>query len=785
MARINTAESSELFNKHSDIKKFKVRTRFRIPPPVFQGFKRRFYCLYCKTSYKGTPRIISNHNSAHSHKNNVKTYYFNKFLQMYDRSYLKANGKFKLANDFNRFENTLLNNKKFAIQYKNEGGDDPETGSDLLSKITLLCKNDEGVPSYILRRRTLIKQREKQKIKDKINRIKVAKNKIKPFTNKDRQQLHEAKQILKQLNSKKRNSYKKLQLGKKRKKLLKMLTANTDSNLNLNFTFGGARKTKYDHQTKDNSFQLLNHVYKKSPNYNRVFLSDDQGYDIWSEREEFINKFNENLKAKKLKSLKTKIGKVKKRIQIKRKFGKRKFNPNVRKLHIKSQSEDRKWLNKFDKNFTDENYLKYLNLNLKHVNKITSKRKLRFDKRSSNYKLFNEDIKPYKFLQQVQQEKNKYTSALLLPPRTLNLNSNNLNSIQKSNSELISFPLSNKQKQQKMGAMPEWLLKHSQNKLLSRKLFFPQKKDLEGIPSVIYNYLNKSKKLKHLIKQALYKQQDVKSMFKYQGYLWKNYRKRNSVYKLNNNILQKTRIIKLLQLKSMGKRWFRKIYGKREGSFKKLQRLTRFKQIKDKKLKFIKKKKYGKKEGAKSRFNNGKKITPVKQKDVALKTNAKTVVTKPLTKIQTTSFDQPLKSKRLEKFVQIQRPKRVFKSKSNPHAVSNISIVKAQAQQKSRFESGNKSSKLANNNFIKKSRFDQTSSSTSGQGVQIRPPSSEKVQNYTSRFENTQPNRAITRFNNTSEKRADEFSKQPKSRFNKVDERKSFRSSNKKSRFQG
>lgn len=592
------------------------RSRFRIPPPIFQGFKRRFYCLYCKNSYKSTPKNVNNHISGHSHKNSVKTYYLNKFLQLYDRSYLKSRGEFKLGNDLNRFENTLLNNRKLGIQFKNIQGSDKETGSEMLSKLAIVnTKGDMNVPNFILKRRAILKQKKKQKIKNAINMKNMNKNKKKAITNKDKQQLHEAKQILRQLNHKKQNSYKKYQLSKKRKKLLKVLGANTDSNLNLNYNFGGDRKTKYHQSGKDNSLQILNHIYKKSPNYNRVFLNNNQDFDIWDARESHFTKFNEDFKNKKLKSLKTKIAKVKKRIQIKRKYGKRKFNPRFKATKQKTQNEDKKWLDKFNRKFTDETYLNYLKLKLKRFNNISHKRKVKVDKRASQYKLFNEDIHIRKFIQKVQQEKNKYTNSLLLPPRTLNINSNKVAFNDESNSEFISFPLISKQKQQQMGPIPAWLSKHSNNKLLSRRLLFPKTKDLEALSTIEYNSLNKSKKLKHFIKQALYKQQKIKSMFKYQGYLWKNYRKRNSIYKMNNNILQNPRIIELLQLKSMKQHWFNKIYGKREGKVKKLQRLSRYKEIRDKKLKYRKKEPSKNVKGSSKITNNKiKKIVPSKSK---------------------------------------------------------------------------------------------------------------------------------------------------------------------------
>lgn len=284
-------------------------------------------------------------------------------------------------------------------------------------------------------------------------------------------------------------------------------------------------------------------------------------------------------------------------------------------MNKRPQSEDKKWLDKFSRKFTDETYLKYLKLKFKRFDNVSHKRKAKLDKRASQYKLFNEDIHIKKFVKKVQQEKNKYTNSLLLPPRTLNINSNKVSFNDESNNEFISFPLISKQKQQQMGPIPAWLSKHSSNKLLSRRLLFPKTKDLEGLSPIEYNSLNKSKKLKHFIKQALYQQQNIKSMFKYQGFLWKNYKKRNSIYKMNNNILQNSRIIELLQQKSMKKHWFNKIYGKREGKVKKLQRLSRFKEIRDKKLKYSKKNLLKiKKGGSKMTHNKGKKIVPAKKK---------------------------------------------------------------------------------------------------------------------------------------------------------------------------
>ena len=659
-------------------KKKKCRPSFKIAPPVFQGFKKKYYCLYCKNSYKNTPKIVKNHISAHSHKINVKNYYLNKFLQLYDRSYLKSKGEFKLGNDINRFENSLLNNRKLGIQFENIRGDDEETGSNILSKIKLLNKkSDMNIPSFILRRRAILKQKKNQKIKDKINYKKCVKNKHNTITNKDRQQLHEAKQILKQLNYKKQNSFKKYQIAKKRKKLLKVLAANTDSNLNLNYNFGGDRKTKFDHSNEDNSLQILNHIYKKSPNYNRIFLSNDDNFNIWDTREDYINKFNENLKQKKLKSLKTKIAKVKKRIQIKRKYGKRKFNPKLKNNNKRGQSEDKKWLDKFNRKFNDETYLKFLKLKLKKIDNITDKRKLKFDKRADKYKLFNENIQLNKFLPAIQQEKNKYTNSLLLPPRTLNLNSNNIVPDKEGESNFITFSSINKQKLQKAGPTPDWLLKNRSNKILSRRLFFPQKNDLEGIPTAMYNYLHKSKKLKHLIKQSLYQKQNIKSLFKYQGFLWKNYRKRNSFYKMNNNVLQKSRIIKLLQLKSMGKHWYNKIYGQREGKYKKLQRLTRYKEIRDKKLKYkkkntIKSSNSKKKINTKTRFNNGTKIEPIKKKSKVVKVENKKPIKKVIGPLKKPVIRKAENGKKVSRFDKASVGKPVNRFQSNA-AIAKIS----------------------------------------------------------------------------------------------------------------
>ena len=659
-------------------KKKKCRPSFKIAPPVFQGFKKKYYCLYCKNSYKNTPKIVKNHISAHSHKINVKNYYLNKFLQLYDRSYLKSKGEFKLGNDINRFENSLLNNRKLGIQFENIRGDDEETGSNMFSKIKLLNKkSDMNIPSFILRRRAILKQKKNQKIKDKINYKKCVKNKHNTITNKDRQQLHEAKQILKQLNHKKQNSFKKYQIAKKRKKLLKILTANTDSNLNLNYNFGGDRKTKFDHSNEDNSLQILNHIYKKSPNYNRIFLSSDDNFNIWDTREDYINKFNDNLKQKKLKSLKTKIAKVKKRIQIKRKYGKRKFNPKLKNNKKRGQSEDKKWLDKFSRKFNDENYLKFLKLKLKKIDNITDKRKLKFDKRADKYKLFNENIQLNKFLPAIQQEKNKYTNSLLLPPRTLNLNSNNIVPDKEGESNFITFSSINKQKLQKAGPTPDWLLKNRSNKILSRRLFFPQKNDLEGIPTAMYNYLHKSKKLKHLIKQSLYQKQNIKSLFKYQGFLWKNYRKRNSFYKMNNNVLQKSRIIKLLQLKSMGKHWYNKIYGQREGKYKKLQRLTRYKEIRDKKLKYkkkntIKSSNSKKKINTKTRFNNGTKIEPIKKKSKVVKVENKKPIKKVIGPLKKPVIRKAENGKKVSRFDKASVGKPVNRFQSNA-AIAKIS----------------------------------------------------------------------------------------------------------------
>ncbi|OBA27356.1 hypothetical protein HANVADRAFT_52379 [Hanseniaspora valbyensis NRRL Y-1626] len=718
-------------------KKKKCRPSFKIAPPIFQGFKKKYYCLYCKNSYKNTPKIVKNHISAHSHKINVKNYYLNKFLQLYDRSYLKSKGEFKLGNDINRFENSLLNNRKLGIQFENIRGDDEETGSNILSKIKLLNKkSDMNIPSFILRRRAIFKQKKNQKIKDKINYKKCVKNKNKPITNKDRQQLHEAKQILKQLNHKKQNSFKKYQIAKKRKKLLKILAANTDSNLNLNYNFGGDRKTKFDHSNEDNSLQILNHIYKKSPNYNRIFLSNDVNFNIWDTREDYINKFNENLKQKKLKSLKTKIAKVKKRIQIKRKYGKRKFNPKLKNNKKRGQSEDKKWLDKFNRKFNDETYLKFLKLKLKKIDNITDKRKLKFDKRADKYKLFNENIQLNKFLPAIQQEKNKYTNSLLLPPRTLNLNSNNVVPDKEGESTFITFRSNNKQKLQKAGPTPDWLLKTPSNKILSRRLFFPQKNDLEGIPTAMYNYLHKSKKLKHLIKQSLYQKQNIKSLFKYQGFLWKNYRKRNSFYKMNNNVLQKSRIIKLLQLKSMGKHWYNKIYGQREGKFKKLQRLTRYKEIRGKKLKYKKKntvKSSNSKKTitTKTRFNNGTKIEPINKNSKVVKVENK----KPIKKV----------------FVPLKKP--VIKKAENGKKVSRFDKTSV-GKPVNRFQSNAAIAKISEQPQAKKiepiSRFNTSKPIVSrfNNNTLYQPP---KVSNTTnSRFINNNNTKQVSRFNDST-----------------------------------
>ena len=721
-------------------KKKKCRPSFKIAPPVFQGFKKKYYCLYCKNSYKNTPKIVKNHISAHSHKINVKSYYLNKFLQLYDRSYLKSKGEFKLGNDINRFENSLLNNRKLGIQFENIRGDDEETGSNMFSKIKLLNKkSDMNIPSFILRRRAILKQKKNQKIKDKINYKKCVKNKHNTITNKDRQQLHEAKQILKQLNHKKQNSFKKYQIAKKRKKLLKILTANTDSNLNLNYNFGGDRKTKFDHSNEDNSLQILNHIYKKSPNYNRIFLSSDDNFNIWDTREDYINKFNDNLKQKKLKSLKTKIAKVKKRIQIKRKYGKRKFNPKLKNNKKRGQSEDKKWLDKFSRKFNDENYLKFLKLKLKKIDNITDKRKLKFDKRADKYKLFNENIQLNKFLPAIQQEKNKYTNSLLLPPRTLNLNSNNIVPDKEGESNFITFRSNNKQKLQNASSTPDWLLKNSSNKILSRRLFFPQKNDLEGIPTAMYNYLHKSKKLKHLIKQSLYQKQNIKSLFKYQGFLWKNYRKRNSFYKMNNNMLQKSRIIKLLQLKSMGKHWYNKIYGQREGKFKKLQRLTRYKEIRDKKLKYktkntVKISNSKKKINTNTRFNNGTKIEPIKKKKSKV---VKAENKKPIEKV-TVPLKKPV-IKKAENGKKVSRFDKTSVGKSVNRFQSNVAIAKIseQSQVQKKIEPF--------------SRFNTTKPIVSrfNSNTSYQPP---KVSNTTdSRFINNNNNaNKISRFNNST-----------------------------------
>lgn len=558
----------------------KVRPSFRIPPPNFQGIKNHYYCLYCKSSYKGTPKIIANHLSGHSHKQNVKVYYTNKFLQLYDRSKLKSSGKFKLANDINRFENTLLNNRKLGIQFVNDVGVDHENGSNIFSKVKLLSSNKKtnGVPDFILKRRVIQKYKNQHKYKPCKKRI---------ITNKDKQQLYEAKKLLKQLN--KKHSHKKYLIKKYNRKLLKRLHAHTDENLNLNFNFNGNRKIKYNHEVEDNSLQVLNHIYKKSPNFNRIFLnSSESNLNILQIRENYISAFNERLKQRKLRSLKSKIAKVRYRIAVKRKYGKRKYNPKKKPpLNAPSKSDERIYLDKFNKDFSDENLLKHLKLKLKHTDKLSMNTKLKIGARSNMYKKFKENINIDKFVNKIQNENNRYTNSLLLPPRTLNINSNSLTKTNVNFDNIITFPKLSMKSKQKMGAIPSWLSTHKSNKLLNRRLMYPKVSDLnDRIPENLLNHYQKSKKLKHLIKQALYKEQKIKSMFKYQALLWRNFKRRNTMYKLTNSLVNNKKVVNLLQYKLLGKRWFNKVYGDREGKGMKLKRLSAYKAIREKRLRY-------------------------------------------------------------------------------------------------------------------------------------------------------------------------------------------------------
>ncbi|KAL6930643.1 hypothetical protein ACO0R3_003763 [Hanseniaspora guilliermondii] len=564
----------------------KVRPSFKIPPPNFQGIKNHYYCLYCKSSYKGTPKIISNHLSGHSHKQNVKVYYTNKFLQLYDRSKLKKQGKFKLANDINRFENTFLNNKKLGIQFINEVGMDPENGSNIFSKIKLLSSTNSknnGVPDFILKRRII----QKYKNKNKHNPCKERK-----ITNKDKQQLYEAKKLLKQLN--KNNSYKKYLIKKYTRKLLKRLHANTDENLNLNFNFNGNRKIKYNHEVEDNSLQVLNHIYKKSPNFNRIFLnSSENNLNILQIREQYISAFNESLRQRKLRSLKNKIAKVRYRIAVKRKYGKRKFNPKKKPTpNSSNKSNERLYLDKFNKDFSDDNLLKHLKLKLRHLDNVSMNTKLKIRARSNMYKMFKENIHVDKFINKIQSESNRYTNSLLLPPRTLNINNNSLTRTNVNFDDFIVFPKLSMKSKQKMGPIPSWLSTRMSNKLLNRRLMYPKVSDLnDKIPENLLNHFQKSKKLKHLIKQALYKEQRIKSMFKYQAILWRNFKRRNTMYKLTNALVNNKKVINILQSKLLGKHWFNKIYGDREGKGMKLKRLSRYRVLKEKRIKYNKQKK--------------------------------------------------------------------------------------------------------------------------------------------------------------------------------------------------
>lgn len=564
----------------------KVRPSFKIPPPNFQGIKNHYYCLYCKSSYKGTPKIISNHLSGHSHKQNVKVYYTNKFLQLYDRSKLKTSGKFKLANDINRFENTLLNNRKLGIQFVNDVGLDHENGSDVFSKVKLLSSSNyknNGVPDFILKRRIIQKYKNQNKHKPCKKRV---------ITNKDKQQLYEARKLLKQLN--KKHSYKKYLIKKYNRKLLKRLYAHTDENLNLNFNFNGNRKIKYNHEVEDNSLQVLNHIYKKSPNFNRIFLnSSEKNLNILQIRENYISAFNERLKQRKLRSLKSKIAKVRYRIAVKRKYGKRKYNPKKKpSSNAPSKSDERIYLDKFNKDFSDDNLLKHLKLKLKHLDNLSMSTKLKIGARSNKYKMFKENINVDKFVYKIQSESNRYTNSLLLPPRTLNINNNSLTKTNVNFDNIITFPKLSMKSKQKMGAIPSWLSTHKSNKLLNRRLMYPKVSDLnDKIPENLLNHYQKSKKLKHLIKQALYKEQKIKSMFKYQALLWRNFKRRNTMYKLTNSLVNNKKVINLLQYKLLGKRWFNKVYGDREGKGMKLKRLSAYKAIKEKRLKYNKLKK--------------------------------------------------------------------------------------------------------------------------------------------------------------------------------------------------
>ncbi|KAF0275529.1 hypothetical protein FOG50_03624 [Hanseniaspora uvarum] len=613
-------------------KGIKVRPVFKIPPPVFQGIKNHFHCLYCKSSYKGTPKIIANHVSGHSHKQKVKVYYTNKFLALYDRSKLKKKGQFKLANDINKFENTLLNNRKLGFQFINQPGHDEENGSDMFSKLKFLAHRNyqNGIPDFILKNRAIEKNRKRLMVKNKLNERKKNKNVI---TNKDRQQFYEAKKLLKQLN--KQNSHKKYLIKRSRRKLLKRLKSHTDENLNLNYNFGGNRRVKYNHDVKDNSLQVLNHIYKKSPNFNRLFLNaSENDLDIMKIREEYISAFNENLKQRKLRSLKNKIAKVRYRIAVKRKYGKRKYNPKSKSNQPKSVSTERLFLDKFNKDFSEENLLKHLKLKLKHSSNITEKRRMKFKARSNKYKLFKEDIKAEEFVKKIQKEDNKYTNSLLLPPRTLNFNNNTLTKHQVNFDDIITFPKLSIKSKQKMGPIPSWLSDHSNNKLLNRRLMYPKVSDLnDKIPENLLNHLHKSKRLKQLIKQSLYKEQHIKSMFKYQAILWRNFKRRNSIYKLNNGLVNNKKVVKLIQAKLLGKKWFNKVYGDREGKKLKLMKLSRYKAIKDKKLKY--KKTSTSKGGSKNLvLKNGKKIkvdkTSPKQ---GLELDTKIKVIKPIRKV--------------------------------------------------------------------------------------------------------------------------------------------------------
>lgn len=524
--------------------------------------------------------------SGHSHKQNVKVYYTNKFLQLYDRSKLKASGKFKLANDINRFENTILNNRKLGIQFVNDVGLDKENGSNIFSKIKMLPSYDSkshGIPDFIMKRRIIQKYKHQNKLKPCKKRV---------ITNKDKQQLYEAKKLLKQINRK--HSYKKYLIKKYNRKILERLHAHTNENLNLNFNFNGKRKTKYNHEVEDNSLQVLNHIYKKSPNFNRIFLnSSENNLNILEIRENYISSFNERLKQRKLRSLKSKIAKIRYRIAVKRKYGKRKYNPKKKPTSsAPRKSEERMYLEKFNKDFSDDNLLKHLKLKLKHLDNLSMNTKLKIAARSNKYKTFKENINVDKFVNKIQSENNRYTNSLLLPPRTLNINNNSLTKTNVNFDNILAFPKLSMKSKQKMGAIPGWLSTHKSNKLLNRRLMYPNVSDLnDRIPENLLNHFQKSKKLKHLIKQALYKEQKIKSMFKYQALLWRNFKRRNTMYKLTNSLVNNKKVINLLQYKLLGKHWFNKVYGDREGKAMKLKRLSSYKAIKEKRLKYNKLKK--------------------------------------------------------------------------------------------------------------------------------------------------------------------------------------------------